>query len=79
MMRNLRAERIEFYNSILPEVEERIRKDEVLSEQAVEEWILEFRRDVERSFQISEELISHYVTSNLKEFKEKMQEAMDRV
>lgn len=79
MMHNLRKERETFYSSTLPEIERKIREDEVLSEDSIETWILELRSNIERSFQISEELISHYVTSNLNEFKEKMQESLDRI
>ena len=34
---------------------------------------------MENSFRISEELISHYVTANLKEFKVKLKKAINRV
>lgn len=77
MMKDLRAERQKFYSSTLPEIEERIRNDNILSRKSVEEWILELRSNVERSFRISEELISYYVTSNQKEFKDKMNEAIN--
>ena len=79
MMSALRAERREFYSVTLPEIERSIREDRVLSNEAAELWISELRGNVERSFAISEQLISHYVTSNLEEFKAKMKEALDRV
>ena len=65
MMSQLRQERTEFYSSKLPEIEKSIMDDEVLSEEAKQKWIMELRANVEKSFTISESLISHYVTSNL--------------
>lgn len=79
MMQELRKERQTFYKSTLPEIETQIREDEVLSEDAKRLWIQELRTNVENSFRISEDLISHYVTSNLEEFKRKLMEAIDKV
>ena len=79
MMSALRAEREQFYSETLPEIERGIREDKVLSADAAELWISELRGNMERSFAISEQLISHYVTSNLQEFKAKMKKALDRV
>lgn len=79
MMEQLRLERTEFYTSKLPEIEKTIMEDEVLSEEAKTKWIMELRANVEKSFAISESLILHYVTSNLEEFKCKMQSIIDKV
>ena len=79
MMCQLRQEREEFYNSKLPEIEKRIKEDEVLSNVAKEKWLTELHDNVEKSFTISEKLISHYVTSNLEEFKSKMQSILNKV
>lgn len=79
MMSQLRQERTLFYSSKLPEIEESIMSDEVLSEEAKQKWIMELRTNVENSFKISESLISHYVTSNLEEFQHKMQSIIDKV
>ncbi len=79
MMNQLRQERADFYGSKLPKIERTIMCDEVLSEEAKEKWIMELRANVEKSFAISESLISHYVTNNLEEFKRKMQSIIDKV
>lgn len=79
MMESLRREREEFYQKTLPETERQIQGDNVLSAEAKAEWIGEFRANMENSFRISEELISHYVTANLKEFKQLLQNAVDKV
>ncbi len=79
MMHELRQEREDFYSTKLPMIEQSIRDDEVLSDTAKENWIMELRANVEKSFSISETLISHYVTSNLEEFKRKMRSMIDKV
>lgn len=79
MMTQLRQEREAFYSSKLPEIEKSIKADEVLSDEAKQKWITELRANVEKSFAISESLISHYVTSNLEEFKRKMESIIDKV
>ena len=77
MMATLRSEREQFYRVTLPEIERSIREDKVLSGETQELWISELRRNMERSFDISERLIAHYVTSNLEEFKAKMNKVIE--
>lgn len=79
MMESLRKERETFYQEILPETERQIQADAILSAEAKAQWIGEFRANMENSFRISEELIAHYVTANLKEFKDMLKKAIDRV
>jgi len=79
MMAGLRKEREEFYRKTLPETERQIQADKVLSDEAKVQWIGEFRANMESSLRISEELISHYVTANLKEFRKKLEDAIGRV
>lgn len=79
MMENLRCERKNFYEKTLPQVEMALKKEEVSSIKAKQMWISEFVKNMEKSFEISDSLISHYITSNLEEFKEKMQSVVDKV
>lgn len=79
MMSQLRQEREDFYGTKLPIIEQSIRDDDVLSDTAKENWIMELRDNVEKSFKLSESLISRYITSNLDEFKRKMQSIIDKV
>lgn len=79
MMEGLRKERDRFYREILPETERQIQADNILSAEAKAQWIEELRANMENSFRISEELVSHYVTSNLNEFKDKLKKAVERV
>ncbi len=78
MMQSLRAEREEFYLHKLPAIRKELEMDEV-SEDVRAEWLNSVQQNIEKSFRISESLISHYVTKNLDEFKEQLQEALDRI
>lgn len=79
MLRDLREEQRKFYLEDLVSIQETLRNDEILSERAKEQWILELRANMEKSFQISEELISHFITNNKAEFRKKMEEALKKV
>lgn len=79
MLRDLREEQRKFYLEDLVSIQETLRSDEILSERAKEQWILELRANMEKSFQISEELISHFITNNKAEFRKKMEEALKKV
>ena len=79
MMSQIRQERELFYSTTLPEIEKTIDNDNVLSKDAKVNWISELRSNMEKSFSISESLISHYVTSNLEEFKIKMKSEIEKV
>ena len=79
MLRDLREEQRKFYLEDLVSIQETLRNDEILSERAKEQWIHELRANMEKSFQISEELISHFITNNKAEFRKKMEEALKKV
>lgn len=78
MMKALRTEREDFYLKQLPEIRKELEMDEVAPEIRAE-WLTALQQNMEKSFQISEKLISHYVTKNLSEFEAKLQEAMGQV
>ena len=78
MMEQLRKEREDFYLNKLPEIKSAMVRDEV-STSIQEQWLVELQENMERSFQISESLIQHYVTDNLAEFRKKLQEIADQV
>lgn len=75
MMRTLREERCRFYEEQLPAIQKEMKQDGVSCEIGCE-WLAELRTNVEKSFQISEKLIEHYVTKNLEEFKEALRQEM---
>ena len=67
MMKALRTEREDFYLKQLPEIRKELEMDEV-SPEIRAEWLASLQENMEKCFQISEKLISHYVTKNLSEF-----------
>lgn len=79
MLAQVRKERTDFYESKLPKIEKSIQEDKVLSCEAKEKWIMDLKDNVEKSFTTSESLIKHYVTENLKEFRQKMESAIKKV
>ena len=73
MMCALREERTCFYMKQLPAIEKAMEMDGV-SPEIRSQWLVELQENVEKSFKISEELIQHYVTRNLAEFKDALQQ-----
>ena len=78
LMKSLRAEREEFYLKQLPAIRAELEADEVQPEIRTE-WLSMMQQNMEKSFQISEKLISHYITKNFSEFEAKLQEVMGQV
>lgn len=78
MMQGLRAERLQFYNEQLPAIQKEMELDEV-SPEIRAQWLEEVQTNMEKSFKISETLIEHYVTKNLEEFKNALQQAVGMV
>lgn len=73
LMKELREERTDFYLNKLPAIRKELENDDVSIENQ-SKWIEEVQANVERSFKISEQLIDHYVTKNLDEFKQALQQ-----
>ena len=76
MLKNIREERQQFFLETLPQIEYTIENDNILSEENKQVWIQDLRENMEKSFSVSEEIVNHYVTENLKEFKEKLKEVV---
>ena len=75
MLKDLRNERADFYVNQLPLIRKELEADDV-SDENKKRWIEEVQSNIEKSFKISESLIEHYVTKNLDEFKQELQEIM---
>lgn len=78
MLEKIRKEREEFYSIKLLEIEKVMKEENVLNDEAKREWIDELRKNMESSFKQSEDLVKHYITNNLVEFKDKMSEILDK-
>ncbi len=77
-MQGLRKEREEFYLTTLPKIRQEMMIDEVLPE-IREEWLRTVQKNIESSFSISEKMIAHYMTRNLKQFETQLREIMGQV
>lgn len=75
MLCDLRKEKTQFYKEQLPEIQKELEMDEVSSE-IRSQWLNEIQKNVEKSFEISQRLIEHYITKNLDEFKHALQQEM---
>lgn len=78
MMQALRTERLMFYMEQLPAIQKEMELDEV-SPAIRAQWLEEVQLNMEKSFKISETLIEHYVTKNLEEFKNELQQVIGMV
>ena len=78
MLEDIRRERESFFQKTLPEIRTEMNRDEVSAEQQ-QEWLTMLHDNMERSFQISESLIQHYITKNLEEFKLALEKERDKV
>lgn len=73
----------EYYMKLLKRYQGDIQNIEEMMENLRKErkdfYLKELQANVERSFQISESLIQHYITKNLDEFRQELREATKRV
>lgn len=79
MMKSIRQERADFYEKLLPAIEKTMSDDNVMSNEAKMEWLSELRNCTEKSLEISEQLVNHYYTKNLEEFKNALQGAREGI
>ena len=50
--------------------------DEVLSPEIKAEWLAQYHIIMQESFEMSKEIIGHYIVDNLEEFKSKLKKAL---
>lgn len=77
MLVDIRKERTDFLTNVLPSIEKGLKNDSEISEEIREEWIVELRNNMEKSFQESERIIQHYITKNQDQFEKKMKEILN--
>lgn len=78
MMESVRKEREDFYLVKMPAIKKAMNEDDVDSV-IQQEWLLEIQKNTEKSLEISESLIHHYITKNLAEFKHELNEIKNKV
>ena len=77
MLENVRAEREDFYTKKLNEIKHSMEADDV-DPSIQQEWMIEIQKNMEKSFELSESLIKHYVVKNLEEFEQEFKECRNK-
>ena len=76
LLKELRDERTDFISNILPSVQKKLEAENI-DKKTADKWISEFKENAEKSYEMSEAVIKHFVTKNLEEFRYEMQKAVD--
>ncbi len=76
LLKEVRTEREQFMEEIVPEVRKKLREEDIDKEMA-EEWISEFIDNTQKSFRMSESVIEHFVVKNVEEFDKEMRKAVN--
>lgn len=79
MLRDFRKEQEQFYGKALPDIKDKLDHDEGIDEEMKKVWLNRLSENMERSFALSEQLINHYTTKKLDEFKAAVDEKMRNI
>lgn len=74
MLSGFRKEQEQFYSTTLPNIIENLSKDDGIDVEMKKIWLNRFTGNIERSFNLSENLINDYAIKNLNEFKAEVDE-----
>lgn len=74
MLSSFRKEQEDFYSTILPNIIEKLRQDDGIDVEMKNIWLSRLTANIERSFNLSENLINDYAIKNLDEFKAEVDE-----
>lgn len=69
MLEDLRKEQTEFYMHTLSEIKEKLKQDPAISNEMRELWLNRLMDNMNRSFELSEKLLTNYMTKKVEEFK----------
>lgn len=78
-LESIRQEQIQFYVKTLPSISKMLHENNSIPQDRVQEWLDVLIEEMESSFKMSDELVRHYYTDNLNEFKRKLNDLMDKV
>ena len=79
MIKSLRDEQTQFYNEILPNIIKRLNEDKGIDVDMKKIWIKRLTTNIDRSFTLSENLINDYATKNIDEFKNAVNEKLQKL
>ena len=78
LLNDIRKERIEFCNVILPKMKDEMRKDGA-AEESINEWVDIISENMENSFRMSEMIIKSFWVDTKEEFANKLSSQLERV
>ncbi len=78
MLETVRKDRQKFYTQDLPSIIKTLDSQNI-NDIEKKIWLDELRKNMENSFQMSENLISHYVTKNLDDFETELKRLLNKV
>lgn len=79
MLSQFRKEQQTFYDQVLPKVLEKMQNDEGIDDETKKNWLRRLSDNMERSFNMSENLINEYATKSLDEFKQAVNERIHSI
>ena len=79
MLSNFRNEQEKFYEEALPKVINKLNQDIGIDDEMRKVWIERLTTNMDRSFLLSETLISNYVTKSIEEFKTVVNEKLGKL
>lgn len=78
MLETVRKDRQKFYTQDLPSIIKTLDSQNI-NDTEKKIWLEELRKNLENSFRMSENLISHYVTKNLDDFETELKRLLNKV
>lgn len=76
MLVEFREEQETFYDNVLPDIIDKLKRDDGIDEEMKKIWLERLSTNIERSFKLSETLINDYATKSLDEFKQAVNEKL---
>lgn len=79
MLVGFREEQETFYYKVLPDIIDKLNRDDGVDEEMKRIWLRRLSTNIERSFNLSETLINDYATKSLDEFKQAVNEKLHSI
>ena len=76
ILSEFRTEQINFYENSLPQISRSMTEDHSVDDEMKKIWLNRLSTNMDRSFLISEKLISNYATKSIAEFKKAVEEKL---
>ena len=77
LLKNYRSEQEKFYGEILPYINDKL-KAEAVSDDVREICLKDLQQNIQRSFVLSEKVITHYLTQKIEDFSNTINETLER-